>query len=402
MDTLSSELKELIVDKCGDDQASLVALRTVSKAFYQRATFNLFRYIHASSIFQFDSLSTIFQEFPALSNFVKYLHITLPPGNENRCGCCDDRLEQLEDTTGDFRQKIDDATLRNNCRRAARGLPLNLLPHLETLHITRSPNGPWSSATVTSLILDNMAICQRTFREILPYLHALTSLSGSRANVRQVLPPLSFSVEEENAYYNTTVGPVDPGPSLEVLDIVNSQIFDFFLDRQARFALQSEEALCPVSQPGACTSSSKVDDNWRADKLLDIFAVPNVTMCASGHDIFGPRNLTWFLACLTSTDSASALTQLSIHIDPESEFPKFFDNIRIWAALDALLTGPRFTRFRALNISLILKDVKSQKSNVEPEEMQTFGDVTRLDILARLPVLSARGMVRCSKRVIVE
>ncbi|KAK0189497.1 hypothetical protein F5146DRAFT_1051273 [Armillaria mellea] len=102
-------------------------------------------------------------------------------------------------------------------------------------------------------------------------------------------------------------------------------------------------------------------------------------MHASGNETFGPHNLAWFIACFASTQSASALARLIIHIDPESEF-------------------------RGLNISLVLRgsDVKQRKSNIKPEEMEAFGEVTRLDILMRLPMLSARGKVIYSKQVIVE
>ncbi|SJL11030.1 uncharacterized protein ARMOST_14431 [Armillaria ostoyae] len=425
MDTLSPELKELIVDKFIDDPASLAVLRTVSKAFYPRATFNLFRHVHASTISQFDGLSTTFQESSPVSTSVQHLHITLPLGKEGQCGCRDNRFVQLGGTPSDLReipQEIHEATLWNNHRRAARGLPLNLLTHLETLRITHSPNGPWNSTTVTSLILNNMVICQQTFREVLSHLSALTFLSGCRVNRTRAMQRLFHSMEEEDNYYNNVVEPVDLGPSLEVLDIVNSQISNFFVDRVSRFALRSLRKLsiqyfelehAPATRELLVAARNTlrelvlsdiwvgIYDSWSADALLDISAVPRITMHATGNEIFGPRNLTWFVACLASTESASALTRLTIHVDPESEFRKFFDNIRIWAPLDALLTGPRF---RGLNISLVLggSDVKQRKINIKPEEMQAFGEVTRLDILMRLPMLSARGKVMCSKQVIVE
>ncbi len=242
MDTLSQELKELIVDKFIDDPVSLAVLRTVSKAFYPRATFFLFRHVHAFTIPQFDSLSTAFQESSSISTSVQYLHITLPLGKEGQCGCRDNRFEQPEGTTSDLRvnpQEIHEATLRNNHRKAARELPLNLLPHLESLRITHSPHGPWNSSTVTSLNLNSMVICQQTFREVLSHLPALTFLSGRRVNRSRAMQRVFYSMEEEDNYYNSVVEPVDLGPSLEVLDIVNSQISNFFVDRVSRFGLRS-------------------------------------------------------------------------------------------------------------------------------------------------------------------
>lgn len=332
------------------------------------------------------------------------------------------------ETTSDLRkiaQENREAALQNNHRTAARKLPLNFLPHLETLCITHSPNGPWRSKTVTSLILNNMVICQQTFRRVLYHLPALTFFSGCRLNRTRAMQRLVYPRKEAKKDSNSVVEPVDRGPSMEVLDIVNSQISNFFVDRVSRFALRSLRKLsiqylelehAPATREllSAARNTLRelvlrdiwvgIYESWGAAALLDISAVPRITMHASGNETFGPHNLAWFVACLASTQSASALARLTIHIDPESEFRKFFDNIRIWAPLDALLTGPRFARFRGLNISLILRgsDVKQRKSNIKPEEMEAFGEVTRLDILMRLPMLSARGKVMCTKQVIVE
>ncbi|KAK0477135.1 hypothetical protein IW261DRAFT_1635885 [Armillaria novae-zelandiae] len=136
------------------------------------------------------------------------------------------------------------------------------------------------------------------------YVNGLCSVSSIQRQMQKAID-----------YYNNVAEPVDLGPSLEVLDIVNSQVSNFFVD---------------------------LWDSWSADAFLDISAVPRITIHASRNEIFGPRNLTWF---------------------------------------------------RSLNISPVLggNDVKQRKNNIKLEDTEAFGEMTGLDILMRLPMLSVRG-----------
>ncbi|KAG7443302.1 uncharacterized protein BT62DRAFT_935240 [Guyanagaster necrorhizus] len=151
MDILSPELTDLIIDELHNDVVSLVALRAVSRIFYPRTTYYLFYRVHASTKSQFDSLTTGFQASPFFCTFVKHFHITFL-SDENDPYHNDQLVElKLLQETDRNRKAIDEAKVRNHFRRAARDIPLDLLPNLETFRITHSPQSSgWKSTTVTS------------------------------------------------------------------------------------------------------------------------------------------------------------------------------------------------------------------------------------------------------------
>ncbi|KAK0216257.1 hypothetical protein IW262DRAFT_1464783 [Armillaria fumosa] len=363
MSEIPTEIIERIVDELVDDQKSVGACLSVSRAFHSRALYHLFQTVRLtmeSDFYRFISLCDI---SPAIPSLVQSLKIFF--------------------------------------RSTAPHLPS--LPNVTSLHIKGYLNDEWQTnfLATTSLTLEQVLFpTAQSFRSWICAYPCLTSLSLLSVVVHRPTMVGSYSQAQ--------------GPPLKFLSIacVSDSVYNMFIGSPikaiSRFALHGIYKIWhtnsfPYDAAGihrilAVTRDTLRELDMNVDPLgpqtrhafdgpLDISQVPTVNYWVSGIKVSFIDSIRWLSYYTDPTsDCPVSMERLVVHLDLPDWLEKsaFFQSLK---PLDTILTDPRYCVLKAIQFNL-----RGRQGNMERGAHQAIHD----GILMTLPKLHAAG------RLIVE